>query len=161
MSCARIQIAHSFCAALDDMPLHLLKLAVGVDSLADLAAQQDKRLKDMASAKQKPELIHITRFVPKRATEVLDGGSIYWVVKGFITARQRLVAFRPLVRDGVARCGLVCDHALVPVVLRPHRAFQGWRYLEAKDAPPDLAQRGDDPELPEELKRELAALGLL
>jgi len=142
------------------MPLHLLKLAVGIESFADLAARQQQRLEEKARAKQTPELIHVTRFMPKRAG-VLDGGSIYWVIKGFITARQRLSAFRPLMREGVPHCGLVCDPELVPVALRPYRAFQGWRYLEEKDAPPDLAQRDADPTLPEALKRELAALGLL
>ncbi|MGO9132436.1 MAG: DUF1489 family protein [Methylovirgula sp.] len=143
------------------MTLHLLKLAVGIDSFSDLAARQQARLADLTRAKQNPELIHITRHMPKRADELLDGGSIFWVIRGFITARQRLVAFRPLMCDGVPHCALVYDVNLVPVALRPHRAFQGWRYLEEKNAPPDQAQRGDDPELPEDLKRELSALGLL
>ncbi len=110
---------------------------------------------------RQPELIHITRHRPKRAAELLDGGSLYWVIKGFICARQRLIEFRPLVRDGIAQCGLVYDPELVPVALRPHRAFQGWRYLDEKDAPPDQARRGNDSALPEELKRALSALGLL
>ncbi|MGB8278952.1 MAG: DUF1489 domain-containing protein [Methylovirgula sp.] len=143
------------------MPLHLLKLAVGIESFSDLAVRQESRLKDMARRKQKPELIHITRHMPRRSAELLDGGSLYWVIKGFIAARQRLIEFRPLVRDGIAQCGLVYDPELIPVAMRPHRAFQGWRYLEDKDAPPDQARRGGDPDLPDDLKRALSALGLL
>lgn len=143
------------------MPLHLLKLAVGAESFSDLGAKQQARLKEKAKTKQKPELIHITRHTPKRADELLDGGSIYWVVKGFIIARQPLVEFRPLTHEGVPHCGIIYDPQLVPVAIRPHRAFQGWRYLAEKDAPPDQARRGSAAKLPEALKRELSALGLL
>jgi hypothetical protein len=143
------------------MPLHLIKLAVGVDSLSDLAERQQQRLAEKIKKKQAPELIHITRHRPKRGIELLNGGSIYWVVKGFITARQRLIDFRAVTREGVPHCGLVYDPELVPVALRPQRAFQGWRYLEAKSAPPDRRSRGTEVEMPEELKRDLAALGLL
>lgn len=143
------------------MPLHLIKLAVGVDSLSDLAARQQQRLAEKVKRREAPELLHITRHRPKRSVELLNGGSIYWVVKGFITARQRLIDFRAVTRDGVPHCALVFGPELVPVALRPQRAFQGWRYLEAKAAPPDRTSRGAGLEMPEELKRELAALGLL
>jgi hypothetical protein len=98
---------------------------------------------------------------PKRGDEVLDGGSLYWVIKGQIAARQRLLAFREVKKNGVPHCGLVYDKELIPVVARPRRAFQGWRYLEDKDAPPDLARTKGAKDLPEKLQRELAALGLL
>ena len=143
------------------MTLHLLKLAVGIETLSDLAAWQEQRLADMVAAKQKPELIHITRHTPKRAAEVRNGGSLYWVVKGWICARQRLVELRPVARDGVAQCALVYDPELIPVALRAHRAFQGWRYLDDKDAPPDQMRGSNDPALPDDLKRELSALGLV
>ncbi|TAL37858.1 MAG: DUF1489 family protein [Alphaproteobacteria bacterium] len=144
------------------MPLHLIKLSVGSESLADLAAWQKQRLKDMKAKGRKPELIHVTRQTPKRAEELLEGGSIYWVVKGWIVARQRLVELRPLKRDGVPHCGIVYDKKVIPVQWRQRRAFQGWRYLEPKDAPPDRKGPGsNDDELPPELRRELAALGLL
>ncbi|QXX73845.1 DUF1489 family protein [Methylovirgula sp. HY1] len=143
------------------MPLHLIKLAVGIETLPDLVARQAARLAEMAQRGETAELIHITRNKPRRGAELLDGGSLYWVVKGFIVARQRLTELRPMVRDGSAHCALVYDRELVPVALRPRRAFQGWRYLEAKDAPPDQIRQGDGPELPDELKRELSALGLL
>ncbi len=143
------------------MTLHLIKLCVGIDTLSELAEWQAQRLKEKKRNRQKPELIHITRQTPKRAAEILDGGSLYWVIKGWISARQRLLEFRPLIRDGVPHCGFVYDPELVAVQPRPRRAFQGWRYFEPEDAPPDIAQWHDGTELPEELRRELASLGLL
>jgi hypothetical protein len=143
------------------MPLHLIKLCVGCESLADLADWQKKRLKEKRAKGQKPELVHITRMTPKRADEILGGGSLYWVIKGQIAARQKLLALRQLTRNGVSHCGLVYDKELVAVAPRPRRPFQGWRYLEEKDAPPDLAKSKGARDLPEALRRELAALGLL
>jgi hypothetical protein len=98
---------------------------------------------------------------PKRADEVLDGGSLYWVIKGQIMARQKLLELRAVTKNGVPHCGLVHDKTLVPVSIRPRRAFQGWRYLEDADAPPDLTIKSGAKDLPEALQRELAALGLL
>ena len=141
--------------------LHIIKLCVGCDSLAELAQWQEARLKQTRAKGQKPQLVHVTRMTPKRADEVLDGGSLYWVIKGHIAARQKLLAFRAVKKNGIPHCGLVYDKTLVPVVARPRRAFQGWRYLEAADAPPDLALTKGAKELPEALQRELAALGLL
>jgi hypothetical protein len=143
------------------MPLHIIKLCVGCESLSELAAWQKQRLKERRAKGQKPELVHITRMTPKRSEEVLDGGSLYWVIKGQIAARQKLLALRPVKKNGVPHCGLVYDKELVPVVARPRRAFQGWRYLEAQDAPPDLRKTKGAENLPEALQRELAALGLL
>jgi hypothetical protein len=143
------------------MPLHIIKLCVGCDSIADLAAWQKQRLKDKRAKGQKPELVHVTRQTPKRADEVLDGGSLFWVIKGQIAARQKLLAFREMKKNGIPHCGLVYDKELVPVSPRPRRAFQGWRYLDAKDAPPDLARNKGAKGLPETLQRELASLGLL
>jgi hypothetical protein len=98
--------------------------------------------------------------VPKRCDEVLDGGSLYWVIKGFVAVRQRLIDIRPFVdKEGVPRCHLVYDKDIVMVSPRPRRAFQGWRYLEAKDAPPDVGKISAG--LPDKLQRELAELGLL
>lgn len=143
------------------MPLHIIKLCVGCDSLSELADWQKKRLKEKRARGQKPELIHITRMTPKRTEEILAGGSLYWVIKGQIAARQRLLAFREVKKNGIPHCGLVYDKELVAVVARPRRAFQGWRYLEEADAPADLARTKGAKGLPEALQRELAALGLL
>ncbi len=141
--------------------LHLIKLCVGVDSLQELADWQKKRLKEKRAKGQKPELMHVTRQFPKRAEQLLDGGSLYWVIKGQIAARQKLIELRAVSRGGVPHCGLIYDKKLVPVRPRPRRAFQGWRYFDAKDAPPDIADIKGAKGLPEALKRELATLGLL
>jgi hypothetical protein len=141
--------------------IHLIKLCVGCDSLQGLADWQKKRLKEKKAKGQKPELIHITRQTPKRSEELLDGGSLYWVIKGQIAARQKLLELRPLKRDGVPHCGLVYHKELVPVLPRPRSAFQGWRYLEPGDAPGDLGKLKGGKDLPEALRRELASLGLL
>ena len=141
--------------------LHLIKLCVGVDSLEELAAWQKKRLAEKKKKGQKPELVHVTRQTPKRAEELLAGGSLYWVIKGQIAARQQLIELRPLVRNGVPHCGLVYDRKLVPVLRRRRAAFQGWRYLDAKDAPADVGALKGTKGLPEKLQQELAALGLL
>lgn len=143
------------------MPLHIIKLCVGCDSLTELADWQKKKLREKRAKGQKPELIHVTRMTPKRTEEILDGGSLYWVIKGQIAARQKLLAFREVQKNGIPHCGLVYDKELVPVVAQPRRAFQGWRYLEQKDAPPDLGRVKGAKGLPESLQRELAALGLL
>jgi hypothetical protein len=92
---------------------------------------------------------------------LLEGGSLYWVIKGQIAARQKLLELRPVKKDGIPHCGLVYHKDLVPVRPRPRSAFQGWRYLDAGEAPPDLAIAKGDTKLPEALRRELAALGLL
>ena len=142
------------------MPLHLIKLCVGVDSVEDLREWQTERLAQLKKRGQKLELKHTTRMVPKRREEILDGGSLYWVIKGYTAVRQRLIDIRPFVdKEGVGRCHLVYDKELVLVAPRPRRAFQGWRYLVAKDAPPDVGKAGKG--LPDKLQRELAELGLL
>lgn len=143
------------------MTIHLIKLSVGPESLADLERWQAARLKEKKRKGQKPEIMHVTRNTPRRAEEVLNGGSIYWVIKGWICARQKLLELRPLVRDGVPHCGLVYDPTMIRVEPRPHRAFQGWRYFDPKDAPPDMRKRKGSDEMPEQMRRELIALGLL
>jgi hypothetical protein len=107
--------------------VHLIKLCVGVDSLQELADWQKKRLKEKGAKGQKPELMHVTRQTPKRADELLDGGSLYWVIKGQIAARQRLIELREVSRNGVPHCGLVYDKKLVPVRPRPRRALPNSR----------------------------------
>jgi hypothetical protein len=140
--------------------LHLIKLCVGVDTVAELAAWQKKRAAHRKKDGGPGDIMHVTRMMPKRKDELLKGGSIYWVVKGQIAVRQKLLELRPVIRDGVPHCALVFDPKLVPVERRVHRAFQGWRYLEPADAPRDLKAR-DRSALPESLRAELAQLGLL
>ncbi len=141
--------------------LHLIKLCVGVDTLEDLSAWQKGRLAELKKKKKPLQLVHITRQTPKRAGELLDGGSLYWVIKGQIAARQKLIALRPMTRNGVPHCGIVYDPKLIATARRFHRPFQGWRYLNAADAPPDARDLKGGKGLPEVLKAELAELGLL
>jgi hypothetical protein len=142
--------------------LHLIKLCVGVDSLEELVRWQAKRVAALRKKRAKPELVHVTRQTPKRSAELLDGGSLYWVIRGKIAARQRFIDIRPARRkDGLPRCGLVYEPKLVPTVRRAHRPFQGWRYLDPKDAPPDARTLQRAAGLPPALCEELAELGLL
>ncbi len=145
------------------MALHLIKLCVGCDSVKDLEDWIQQKLKQRKKRRLAPEHVHTTRMVPKRADELLDGGSLYWVIRGQVSCRQRLTAVRPFVdREGVGRCRLVLEPALVLVEPRPFRAFQGWRYLAEKDAPRDLDRAAPGvAAMPEDLRRELRQLGLL
>ena len=146
------------------MPLHLIKLSVGTDSVADLEYWIGQKIKAQKKrGVKKPERVHITRMVPKRAEELTEGGSIYWVIKGQIMCRETILAIKPFTdKDGIHRCKLVLDPKCVLVEPRPRSAFQGWRYLEDKDAPRDLskAARGAA-NMPEQMRRELRELGLL
>ena len=145
------------------MTLHLIKLSVGCDSVRDLEDWIKQKLKAKRKNGEKPERIHVTRMVPKRADELIDGGSLYWIIRGEIACRERIREVRPFVdKDGIGRCGLVLDPKLVLVEPRPFRAFQGWRYLTAKDAPRDLDKvvKGAAA-MPETLRRELRELGLM
>lgn len=142
--------------------LHLIKLCVGADSLEELARWQATRVAVLRKKRCTPELVHVTRQTPKRAAELLDGGSLYWVIKGHIAARQRLLDIRPArAKDGVPRCGLVYEPKLVPTIRRPREPFQGWRYFDPKDAPPDVKSVQRAIGLPASLCAELAELGLL
>ena len=145
------------------MPLHLVKLCVGADSLAELRRWMAARLRDKAQRGEPPRHAHVTRMAPKRAAEILAGGSLYWVIKGLVSARQAVVGIEPFMdADGVGRCRLWLDGEVVAVAPRPMRAFQGWRYFAAKEAPPDLARAGGDlAAMPEAMRRELAGLGLI
>ena len=123
------------------MTLHLVKLCVGVSAIEELQVWIDYRQGERKRLGQPPESIHTTRMIPKRVAELLDGGSLYWVIKGQIAARERLLDLRPVVgADGIGRTDLVLSGDVVPVHPRPCRPFQGWRYLAAKDAPADLGK---------------------
>lgn len=147
--------------------VHLVKLSVGTDSVEDLAAWQAMRRRAARAEGGDGRNRHVTRMWPKRAEELLAGGSIYWVIKGAIRARQRVLALEEVQgEDGTRRCALVLDPVLHPTRTAPRRPFQGWRYLAAEDAPPDLpagAEAGaqDDDALPEDLSRALAEIGVL
>ena len=145
------------------MTLHLVKLCVGIDSIAHLAERQSYRLRQMRNAGEMPELWHRTRQMPRRREDVLEGGSLYWVIKGVIQVRQRILDLRAVRGDdGISRCDIVYETQLVPTRPQPRRAFQGWRYLETDAAPPDLDLRADGlDEMPAKMKADLIELGLL
>lgn len=145
------------------MTVNLVKLAVGIDDVEHLAEVQTKRLAAKKKAGVAAELIHVTRSFPKRADEVLDGGSIYWVIRGVVRVRQRIVDLRETVNEaGKPACAIVYEPQHVQTERRPFRAFQGWRYLNVDDAPRDLGEMGDGAaDLPDELAVELRDLGLL
>jgi hypothetical protein len=145
------------------MTLHLIKLSVGTDSVEDLQSWIRRKMKERKKRGHKPERVHTTRMMPKRVDELLDGGSIYWVIKGQISCRERIRAIRPFVdKEGISRCHLVLDPKCILVEPRPFRAFQGWRYLAVKDAPRDLDRAAPGVgAMPEPLRRELRDLGLI
>ena len=139
--------------------LHLIKLSVGSDSIDSLVDWQTRR----SGQRLDGRYYHLTRMWPRREAEVLDGGSIYWVIQGVIQCRQRILDFAAVTGgDGIRRCGIVLDAAIVRVAPTPKRPFQGWRYLRADDAPRDLAPgRASEDALPASLERALAEIGVL
>jgi hypothetical protein len=136
--------------------LHISKLAVGVRDVAHLRALQAER------SQREPPLRHHTRNMPRRRDEVLDGGSLYWVIAGTMVVRQRILDIVTDTWDDGSPCaGLLLDPELVAVEARGVRAFQGWRYLPAADAPADVRRGAESFELPEEMRRELRTLCLI
>lgn len=133
--------------------LHLAKLAVGVQNVAELRARQEQRA----------ELRHLTRSIPRRRDEILEGGSLYWVVSGAMVVRQRLLGIaESTYQDGSRCCALLLDRELVAVQARPMKPFQGWRYLDASGVPPDLASRAAAIDgLPDAMRRDLQELCLI
>jgi len=145
------------------MALHLIKLCVGCDSVQDLKDWIKEQFAKKKKSGEKGERFHRTRMVPKRADELTDGGSLYWVIRGEVLCRERILGIRPFVdKDGIGRCRIVLDGKVKLVQPRPYRAFQGWRYLADKDAPRDLDHAAPGARnMPEDMRRELRELGLL
>jgi hypothetical protein len=150
------------------MTLHLVKLCVGAASIDDLETWQTSRLEIARRLGLPARIEHTTFQTPKRQAELLDGGSLYWVIKGAIAVRQRIVGFDAGVKeDGSACCLILLDRELVPVRPVRRRPFQGWRYLDGADAPADIpggrsgAAASDISDMSATLRRELAELGLL
>lgn len=139
--------------------VHLVKLCVGAERVEDLIAwQKTPRAKGPDGLPR-----HVTRMWPKRGEALLNGGSIFWVFKGVILARQPILRLDEVLgSDGVTRCGLVLDPAVVRTTPVPKRPFQGWRYLKVEDAPTDLPEgRQEEEALPADLSRALADIGVL
>ena len=136
------------------MTVHLKKLLVGSSSINGLRALQAQRLANIG------RLVHITRNRPRRVEELLNGGSIYWIIKGVMTARQAIVDFVEAERaDGSPACGIVLSPEIVTVVPTRMRIFQGWRYLEVADAPIDIGTDNDE-NMPSEFFAKLQELGI-
>lgn len=138
--------------------VHLIKLCVGAETVEDLVQWQASTRAKGADGLPR----HVTRMWPKRGDELLAGGSLYWVFKGSVLARQRVLRLDEVTGgDGIIRCAIVLDPEIIRTAAAPKRPFQGWRYLKPQDAPPDLpkARKGDD-SLPPELDAALAELGL-
>src|SRR5690348_16216353 len=146
------------------MPLHLIKLAVGCDSVTELKGWIAERMRTAKKKGLPQRHVHITRMTPKRVDEILADGSLYWVIRGEIAARENILAIEPFRdRDGIGRCRLVLQPKVIAVAPRPMRPFQGWRYLTADAAPPDFGkvEAAGVAAMPEPLRRELRDLGLL
>jgi hypothetical protein len=143
--------------------LNIVKLCVGSDSVEDLEEWIAFRLEEKRLRGEAEEHVHTTRMMPKQVDAITDGGSLYWVIKGNIQCRQRILAIRSFTdRDGIGRCQIVLDPNVVRTEWQPRRAFQGWRYLKAAEAPRDLKSGSSGWQaLPQNLRQELANLGLL
>ena len=138
--------------------INILKLCVGAESVEDLLDwQKSQRTRWPAGM-----AVHVTRMWPKREAEVTAGGSLYWVIKGVVLARQRILRLEEVFgADGIRRCALVLDADVIRTEPAPRRPFQGWRYLEPAESPRDLPKgRAKEETLPPELARALADIGL-
>ena len=141
--------------------VHLLKLCVGADVVEDLIDWQADRMAERRAAGEDPGPFHVTRMWPKRGDALVAGGSLYWVFRGRVLARQRILGLEPrLGADGVGRCAIRLDARVVRTLPQPRRPFQGWRYLRPEDAPGDLVTAGAS-DVPPKLIAELAEIGVL
>jgi hypothetical protein len=138
--------------------INILKLCVGADSIADLTDWQTSQRHRWPPGCA----VHVTRMWPKRSEEVLAGGSLYWVIKGLVQCRQRIVGLEQVTEgDGITRCALILDTAIIRTEATPKRPFQGWRYLDPAEAPRDLVRgREREEALPPALAQALAEIGL-
>lgn len=144
------------------MSVHLIKLCVGADSVADLEGWIAERMEARRRSGKPIEQVHTTRMMPKRREEIVGAGSLYWVIRGIVQCRQPIVDLRPVVDgEGVPRCEIVLEPKLVLVTPRHRGPFQGWRYLPAHEAPADLDGDAGAGDMPAQMRRELAELGLL
>jgi hypothetical protein len=139
--------------------INLIKLSVGTESVEDLQAWHRNVRAQGGDGLPR----HVTRMWPKREKEILNGGSIYWVIKGVIQCRQRILRLDEVIgHDGIRRCAIVLEPELIRTVQATKRPFQGWRYLKPEDSPADLPEgRENEEALPPELAGALADIGVL
>jgi len=143
------------------MTLHLIKLCVGIDTVEDLEAYRIQRSKEQSARGVPIQSVHVTRMFPKQAERLLDGGSLYWVIKRVVQCRQRILSLDEIVgEDGIRRCAIVMDPEIVRTSPATRRPFQGWRYLKAEEAPMDISDPAAGGEnLPPDLRRKLIEIG--
>ena len=141
------------------MTAHILKLCVGIDSVEHLIEVRKGRENLLPDGT--PYNYHITRFRPKRAEEILKDGSIYWVIKGFVQVRQRIIGLDVIKTDTGSKCKIIMDTELVRTESQPRRPHQGWRYLESADAPRDILAGEKVDDLPQDLSAKLREMGLI
>ena len=145
------------------MVLNLIKLCVGVETVDQLANSNERRSMALIAASQPVEMVHTTRMAPKRADEIIGKGSLYWVIKSRVQCRQEIIDLRTYKDgEGISRCDIVMKTTLILTAHQPKRPFQGWRYFKHEDIPRDLGE-GEKAvaDMPEELRKELASLGLI
>ncbi len=143
--------------------MNLIKLCVGASSIEDLENWQQARLAALVLARQDAVIMHITRQAPKKLEGLAQPASLYWIIRGLVCCRQTILELRPMVDEqGVRRCGLCLAPQIIRVQPQPRRPFQGWRYLDVSDAPPDLdaCQTQQEP-LPTKISQHFQDLGLL
>lgn len=141
------------------MTVHLQKLSVGSESIQTLADWQDHVVSRRVEQGLSAHHVHVTRMFPKRKDELLEGGSIYWVIKGNILCRNRIAALEETTKHGRRACAILMDPELIPVMPVPRRAFQGWRYLQAGDEPADLTGAEQGADLPPAFRAKLIEIG--
>lgn len=143
------------------MTLHLIKLCVGIDTVEELESYRRQRSQEQLARGEALRSVHVTRMFPKQAERLLDGGSLYWVIKRVIQCRQRILSLDEVTgEDGVRRCAIVMDPEIIRTAPAARRPFQGWRYLKAEEAPMDISDPSAGGEnLPPDLRRKLIEIG--
>ena len=136
--------------------IHLKKLCVGINSFYELSERQKKLIQSGE------KICHVTRMRPKRTSEVLSGGSLYWIIRSKFVARQCIVGIEDIVRfDGKSACKILLDKKLFEVANVFHRPFQGWRYLYPEKTPSDIFQDKEGNDIPSEILTELNEFGII
>jgi len=144
------------------MTIHLVKIAVGIESIEHLKNVQLERIRRAKELGGDEKLRHLTRNTPRRRNDVLENGSIYWIIKGYIRARQSIKGLEQVIgRNGKSRCAIVLDPSLKKTVLMSHKPIQGWRYMVTQAVPNDLPEEEIESSLPSNMAEELRSLGLL
>ncbi|MEM7618847.1 MAG: DUF1489 domain-containing protein [Pseudomonadota bacterium] len=144
------------------MSIHLVKLCVGIESVDHLKQSIQSRFKQEKLKSANAQLFHTTRMIPKKGPELINDGSLYWVIKGHIQARQKILDIQPFQdNEGIKRCNIIVDKKLVLTQWHPRSAFQGWRYLYGEDAPQDMSDNILEANLPIQMRKDLMELRLI